>query len=69
MYLVCVIIYLDYNIMLLSVFTAALIAEESLENVTDLVLLLQRSEEEMKDGFTAAYQDQEYLFMPEFLDR
>ena len=48
---------------------AALIAEEKLENVTELVLLLQEREEEMRSGFTVVFNDQEYIFVPEFLDR
>lgn len=48
---------------------AALIAEEKLEHVTELVLLLQRREEEMRSGFTVVFNDQEFIFVPEFLDR
>ena len=58
----------EYSISIL--FTlAALIAEEKLENVTELVLLLQKREEEMKSGFTVVFNDKEYIFVPEFLDR
>ena len=53
-----------------SLILAALIAEENLTNVTDLVLLLQRREEEMKEeGFIVVHKGQEYKFVPEFLDR
>ena len=48
---------------------AALIAEEKLENVTELVLLLQKREEEMRSGFSVVFNDHEYIFVPEFLDR
>ena len=48
---------------------AALMAEENLANISDLVLLLQRRQEEMKEGFQVIHNDQEFVFLPEFLDR
>ena len=59
----------EHKYLILIFFSAALIAEEKLENVTGLVLLLQRREEEMKEGFTVTYKDQDFIFVPEFLDR
>ena len=50
-------------------FLAALIAEENLGNITELILLLQRKEEDMKEGFEVIFKGQEYIFLPEFLDR
>ena len=44
-------------------------AEENLENITELVLLLQNKEEEMKEGFAVMYKEEEFIFLPEFLDR
>ena len=49
--------------------TAALIGEENLANLTEIVHLLQEGEENLTEGFTVTYQDQEYNFVPQFIDR
>ena len=48
---------------------AILIAEENLSNLTELVLLLQRSEESLKPSFNVIYNGSEYHFSPTFIDR
>ena len=48
---------------------AILIAEENLSNLTELVLLLQRSEESLKPSFKVVYKGSEYNFSPIFIDR
>ena len=48
---------------------AVLIGEENLTNMTDLILLMQKGEESLKDGFTVVHNDQEFNFVPEYVDR
>ena len=48
---------------------AVLIAEENLSNLTELVLLLQGSEESLKSSFTVVFNGSEYNFSPTFIDR
>ena len=50
-------------------YLAALIGEETLTNLSELVLLLQEGEESLKEGFTVTFKDQEYVFVPDFIDR
>ena len=38
-------------------------------NVSELVLLLQEREEFLKEGFTVTFKGQEYVFVPDFIDR
>ena len=48
---------------------AALIGEENLPNISELVHLLQEREESLKEGFTVAFKGQEFIFVPDFIDR
>ena len=48
---------------------AALIGEENLPNLSDLVLLLQEREESLEEGFTVVFKEQVFNFVPEFVDR
>ena len=47
----------------------ALIGEENLPNLSELVLLLQEREDSLKEGFSVTFKDQEFNFVPEFVDR
>jgi hypothetical protein len=48
---------------------AILMAEESEEIVTKLVLYLQKKQNNLLDGFTVIYNNEEYSFVPKFVDR
>ena len=50
-------------------FLAVLIGEENLTNLTDLVLLMQEREESLKNGFTVVFDNEEFNFAAEFVDR
>ena len=49
--------------------SALLIAEEKLENVQEICLILQRSEAELQDGFEVILKGLHYNFTAEYIDR
>ena len=53
----------------MSLLLAALIGEENLPNLSELVLLLQEGEESLKDGFTVVHKEEEFNFVVEYVDR
>ena len=48
---------------------AILMAEESEDIVTKLVLYLQKKQNNLMDGFTVIHNNEEYTFVPKFVDR
>ena len=48
---------------------SVLVAEESEEIMVKLVLYLQKKQNNLLDGFTVTYKDEEYTFVPTFIDR
>ena len=44
-------------------------AEEGEKVLERALLWLQKQEEDLKDGFALVYEDKEYVFLPEFIDR
>ena len=48
---------------------SVLVAEESEEIMLKLVLYLQKKQNNLLDGFTVTYKDEEYTFVPTFIDR
>ena len=49
--------------------TAALIGEENLTNLTEIVHLMQEREGSLSEGFTVTYDGKDYNFVPQFIDR
>ena len=57
-------------ISLLHIRTSGLhIAEESLDNIQDFLITLQRQAIEMEGGYEVIYKEESYEFIPTFLDR
>ena len=46
-----------------------LLAEESEKIMVKLVLYLQEKQNNLLDGFTITYKDEEFTFVPKFIDR